>query len=232
MNKRNTVLCILLVFMTLNSVYAARLPPPEVVPLENDSYIFSAGYMGSIGNNYEFGVLKIESKGEVKYNFTVPLYAVKINKFLERDVQFVFIKSMEFKNENTITVVNEEKEIFEFNIDTYEVTCISGKDEKRLNDLFSKYLSKSYVRPMIGYKGKQPEKKQVEKIEDVVSIAEDALFPIFGKDKIRKEMPYEILKIKNKWYIRGSLPRGWEGGVFELIINAETSQVESYIHGK
>lgn len=231
MNKKCSVLCIILLVI-LNSVYAKRAPVPEVVPLENSNYIFSAGYTGTLDNNYAFGVLKIESKGEIKYNYTVPLYAVKIDKLLERDVQCVFVKSMKFKNENIIVIVNEKNETFEFDIDTYEVTCISGKNDKKINDLFNNFLNEKFFSTMIEYKGTQPEKKQLKKIEDVISIAENALFPIYGKDKIKKEMPYNIYKSKNKWYVNGSLPEGWIGGVFEIIINTETSQVEYYIHGK
>ena len=45
-------------------------------------------------------------------------------------------------------------------------------------------------------------------------------------------MPYGILLLEDKWYVQGTLPENTEGGVFEITINAETSQIESVTHGK
>ena len=45
-------------------------------------------------------------------------------------------------------------------------------------------------------------------------------------------MPYKILKYKDKWYVCGSLPEKTDGGVFEIVINGENSQIEYVIHGK
>ena len=82
------------------------------------------------------------------------------------------------------------------------------------------------------YTRTQPEKKKLVKVEDVIAVAETALFSIYGEANIKKQMPYKISRYKNKWYIHGTLPEGWCGGVFEIVIDAETSQIESYIHGK
>ena len=82
------------------------------------------------------------------------------------------------------------------------------------------------------YKGAQPEKKELSNIEDVITVAQNTLFPIYGEDNIKGEMPYNIYKFEDKWLVLGSLPENYLGGVFEIVINAETSQIESVIHGK
>ena len=65
-----------------------------------------------------------------------------------------------------------------------------------------------------------------------MSVAENILFQIYGEETIRNEQPYYIKKYKNKWIISGSLPDDLEGGVFEITINEDNSQIESLIHGK
>lgn len=45
-------------------------------------------------------------------------------------------------------------------------------------------------------------------------------------------MPYIIYKYKNKWFVKGTLPDEALGGVFKILINADTSKIESIIHGE
>lgn len=82
------------------------------------------------------------------------------------------------------------------------------------------------------YTQAQPEKKELTKIEDVISVAENALFSIYGEERIKDEMPYRIYRVKNKWYVQGMLTEQTKGGVFQIIINAETSKIELISHGK
>jgi len=65
-----------------------------------------------------------------------------------------------------------------------------------------------------------------------IMVAEAALFPIFGKSKIRSEQPYETYLIDGYWVISGTLPRGWDGGTFEVIINAIDGRFVYLSHGK
>ena len=51
-----------------------------------------------------------------------------MDKYLEKDVQWKFIKSMEFRDENTITIINERNHTFELNINTLEVKCVNVKN--------------------------------------------------------------------------------------------------------
>ena len=230
-----SILTVLNVFLFAGNVHAKRLPPPEVEPLTKGNCIYSTSYSftGDWKSGYDFGLIVIESTENPQYWFAVPVYSVKLNKFLEYDVQWRFIKSMEFKNDEIITITNEREEIFEFNINTYEVNCISDKTASNVKNLYEAKMEEKINRnKKFKYKGIQPEKKKLSKIEDVIAVAEEALFSIYGEANIKKQMPYGISRYKNKWYIHGSLQEGWEGGVFEIVINAETSKIESVIHGK
>ncbi|MCB2408039.1 NTF2 fold immunity protein [Hymenobacter lucidus] len=65
-----------------------------------------------------------------------------------------------------------------------------------------------------------------------ITVAESMLFKVYGKDNISRQRPYEAYLIDGFWYISGTLPEGWEGGVFEIILDAKTSQALALTHGK
>lgn len=68
--------------------------------------------------------------------------------------------------------------------------------------------------------------------ETAIAIAEAILFKTYGKKNITTQRPYECYFIEAHWYISGSLPKGWVGGVFEIIISAKDGRVVKLIHGK
>ncbi|RAV98888.1 NTF2 fold immunity protein [Pseudochryseolinea flava] len=88
------------------------------------------------------------------------------------------------------------------------------------------------------YLGKERAQKRLEKIlsdtsyvlirgdtlikneKSAITIAEAALFEFYGEDKIRSEQPYEAYLINGYWVINGTLPKGADGGTFEVVINA------------
>src|SRR5437762_11415059 len=57
--------------------------------------------------------------------------------------------------------------------------------------------------------------------QTAISVAEPILFKIYGKQNIVSERPYECYLVDGYWYISGTLPKGWVGGVFEIIIGAK-----------
>ncbi len=233
MNRKKSIFLSLYFIFLMSSIYADRLPPPEGEPLSKGNFIYKTSYISSKNKDFDFGVIVIESAGDIKYSFSIPIYTVKIHKNLEYDVQNIFIKSMEFSKDEIITIVNEKNQIFELNINTYEVQCISDKNDSDVKELYENDLKKIIENnKKYKYTGLQPDKKKITKIEDVVSIAENALFPIYGENHIRSKMPYRIYKYKNKWYVHGTLPENKRGGVFEIVINGKNSQIESIIHGK
>jgi hypothetical protein len=65
-----------------------------------------------------------------------------------------------------------------------------------------------------------------------IGVAEPILFGIYGKDQISKQRPYKIYFIDNYWIINGTLPTGYLGGVFLIIIDSRDSKIIRITHGK
>jgi len=65
-----------------------------------------------------------------------------------------------------------------------------------------------------------------------IAVAEPVLFNIYGKQQIVQERPYEAYLINGYWYISGTLPEEYEGGTFEIIIEANNGRVVHLIHDK
>lgn len=68
--------------------------------------------------------------------------------------------------------------------------------------------------------------------ETAIAIAEPILFKIYGKPNIIEQRPYECYMIDGYWYISGTLPKSWTGGVFEIIISSKDACVIKLSHGK
>ncbi len=68
--------------------------------------------------------------------------------------------------------------------------------------------------------------------EMAIAVVEPILFKIYGNENILKQRPYESYLINGYWYISGTLPEDWKGGVFEIIISSKNAQVVKLIHGK
>lgn len=65
-----------------------------------------------------------------------------------------------------------------------------------------------------------------------VNVAEPILFSIYGKGNITKQRPYEVYSIDNYWVICGTLPKGYLGGTFLIIINSRDCKIIRITHGK
>lgn len=250
---KNKIKIIFLVFIVLiNNAFAERFIPEKEESLIKDNFKYTANAIYANDYNNWIGVIKIESINLPKYFYLVPIYSISIDDNLEADVQWVFIKKIEFINDETILITNEDNNTFEFNIHTYEVTPVNTETQ-----LFAFNIDTFKTRPVLQkikgqiynifqidneeiiqnnkkyrYTGNQPKKRKLTRLEDVISVAENVLFQVYGEEKIRCEQPYYISKYKNKWIINGSLPEGMDGGVFEIVINADNSQIESLVHGK
>lgn len=65
-----------------------------------------------------------------------------------------------------------------------------------------------------------------------ISVAEPILFGIYGKNNITQQRPYEIYHLDNYWLLTGTLPNGYVGGTFLIIIDDRDSKVIRLTHGK
>lgn len=68
--------------------------------------------------------------------------------------------------------------------------------------------------------------------ETAIAVAEPILFKYYGKQEIKSERPYEVMFIDGYWYITGTLPEGYLGGTFIIIINSLNGQIIRLIHEK
>ncbi len=81
--------------------------------------------------------------------------------------------------------------------------------------------------------GTQPLKDTLIKDkETAINVAEVILFKTYGKEQIISERPYEIYLILAFWYIKGTLPKDYKGGTFEIIFSAKNGQIIKLDHGK
>jgi hypothetical protein len=82
---------------------------------------------------------------------------------------------------------------------------------------------KHNFKPLAGYVPDQ---------ETAIKIAVAVWSPIYGKEKIEKEKPYKATLTKGIWYVNGSLPKDWIGGVAEAEIAKDDGRIIRISHGK
>jgi len=63
-------------------------------------------------------------------------------------------------------------------------------------------------------------------------IAQIILYSIYGKKEIINEKPFNSYKIGELFVLWGNLPKNFKGGVFEIIIHRQNSQVLYINHEK
>ncbi|MFV0537571.1 MAG: YbbC/YhhH family protein [Dysgonomonas sp.] len=72
----------------------------------------------------------------------------------------------------------------------------------------------------------------IDKEESAIKIAEAILFPIYTEKNITRQRPYETYLINNYWVINGTLPKGYKGGIFLIILDARDGKVIRITHDK
>jgi hypothetical protein len=89
--------------------------------------------------------------------------------------------------------------------------------------LYAAEAQKHNYKPVSGY---------VPDAETAIKIAVAVWSPIYGKEQIEKEKPYKATLKNGIWYISGSLPAGWKGGVAEAEIAKDDGRIIRITHGK
>lgn len=80
--------------------------------------------------------------------------------------------------------------------------------------------------------GQVPEAGFVPDSETAIRIALAVWEPIYGKEQIASEAPYYAVLKGDTWFVAGSLPKGWAGGVATAEIAKRNGAVLRVIHGK
>lgn len=84
-------------------------------------------------------------------------------------------------------------------------------------------IKKHNVKPQEGY---------VPDEETAIAIAVAVWRPIYGKKEIEKQKPYNAILKDGIWFVSGSLPKDWLGGVAEAEILKENGKIIRISHGK
>jgi hypothetical protein len=78
----------------------------------------------------------------------------------------------------------------------------------------------------------KPAKGYVPDEATAIAIAVAVWVPIYGKENIEQKKPYIATLKDGIWYVAGSLPAGWKGGVPEAEIRKDNGQILRVTHGK
>ena len=68
--------------------------------------------------------------------------------------------------------------------------------------------------------------------ETAIKIAEAVWIPIYGTEAINHEKPFVVSLKNGVWFVRGSLPKGYNGGVAEIEIAKDDGRIIRVIHGE
>ena len=63
-------------------------------------------------------------------------------------------------------------------------------------------------------------------------IAKAAWYPLYGKEKIENEKPFQVTEYKKYWKVEGSLPDGHLGGTAHIVIRKSDGKVMIVWHEK
>ena len=68
--------------------------------------------------------------------------------------------------------------------------------------------------------------------EMAIKVVEPILFGRYGQEVIELQKPYKVYKIDQYYVINGTLPKGYIGGVFVIIIDEKNARVLDITHYK
>ena len=88
------------------------------------------------------------------------------------------------------------------------------------------------VDPKAAGPGKGPKNGFVPDAESAVRIAEAVWIPIYGKESIERQRPFEARLQDGVWHVAGSLPKGIKGGVALAEIQKTDEKILRVTHGK
>lgn len=65
-----------------------------------------------------------------------------------------------------------------------------------------------------------------------IAIAVAVWVPIYGKENIENKKPFKAILKDGIWYVSGSVPLGWKGGVPEAEVSKDDGRTLRISHGK
>lgn len=65
-----------------------------------------------------------------------------------------------------------------------------------------------------------------------IRIAEAVLIPIYGQASLNKEKPFKATLTNETWIVKGTLPKGFKGGVAIVELSKKDASISRVSHGK
>ncbi len=121
---------LVLILVSFISVYsfAKRPAPISIEPVHHNNIVYSVPHWSyQNGTSQNGGVVRANDNGSSKLLWQVTVYDTEYKQGLERDVQDVFIKSIELvNNQNILKVTNDLGHIFQVNLNTRQVQQVGS----------------------------------------------------------------------------------------------------------
>jgi hypothetical protein len=112
------------------------------------------------------------------------------------------------------------------------VTLVAAAEKKEYYEI-TEAQARSYVEEV--KKGQHHDAMKLHEVvatkETAIALAVAAWSPIFGKEKIEKEAPYQAMRIDDCWVVSGSLKTGRFGGTAQAVISAADGRFLNITHG-
>ena len=97
------------------------------------------------------------------------------------------------------------------------------------HDWASKYLEGVFAYRAHHY---QPPEGLVPDEQTAISIAVAVWSPIYGKDKIARQKPYQVFLVDGYWVVSGSLSIRKVGGTAKIVIAKADGRIINISHGR
>lgn len=78
----------------------------------------------------------------------------------------------------------------------------------------------------------EPPQGFVPNKETAIAIAVAIWTPIYGREQIESEKPFNAALRGDTWYVTGTLPDGYVGGVAEAAIRKRDGRISQVTHGQ
>jgi hypothetical protein len=119
------------------------------------------------------------------------------------------------------------------------VACVIGIAARASDDADHYYQTSDAEARQVVEQAKKGEHHNVLKHSGAVPTKETAIAlaiavwsPIYGRDQIGKEAPFQAIRVDDCWFVTGSLKKGWVGGTAEAVIEVADGRFLMISHGQ
>jgi len=84
----------------------------------------------------------------------------------------------------------------------------------------NRHLNQSY-RDSIASRKVEKSERELKNKKEAIAYVNPILYEKFGKERIKKERPYDIYLIDGFWFIKGTLKKRRIGGTFIVLVDCQ-----------